>query len=82
MISMDFIDGLPRTRKGNKGICIIVDQQTKNAHFIPVKATQTAASLAKIFFGEIVRLHGVPVSIVSDRDSIFTSKFWEACRQL
>ena len=51
---------------------------TKSAHFIPVKATRTAVSLVEIFLKEIVRLHGVPVSIVSDRDPIFTSKFWEA----
>lgn len=78
MISMDFIDGLPRTKKGNEGMWVIVDRLTKSAHFIPVKATRTAASLAEIFLKEIVRLHGVPVGIVSDRDPIFTNKFWEA----
>ena len=65
-ISMDFIDGLPRTRKGNDGMWVIVDRLTKSAHFIPVKATRTAASLAEIFLREIVRLHGIPVSIVSE----------------
>ena len=55
-----------------------VDRLTKSAHFIPVKPTRTAASLAEIYVKEIVRLHGVPSSIVSDRDPIFTSQFWEA----
>ena len=72
---MDFIDGLPRTRKGNEGIWVIVDRLTKSAHFLPVKATRTADSLALIYMKEIVRLHGVPSSIVSDRDPIFTSHF-------
>ena len=75
---MDFIDGLPRTRKGNDSIWVIVDRFTKTAHFIPVRSNRTAQSLAQIYFREIVRLHGVPLSIVSDRDTIFTSKFWEA----
>ena len=77
-ISMDFIDGLPRTRKGNESIWVIVDRLTKSAHFIPVKSSRTASSLAEIYMREIVRLHGVPSSIVCDRDPIFTSKFWEA----
>ena len=57
-VSMDFIDGLPRTRKGNDSIWVIVDRFTKSAHFIPVKSTRTAQSLAQIYFKEIVRLHG------------------------
>ena len=75
---MDFIDGLPRRRKGNDSIWVIVDRFMKTAHFIPVRSNRTAQSLAQIYFREIVRLHGVPLSIVSDRDTIFTSKFWEA----
>jgi len=73
MISMDFINGLSRTRRGNKGIWFIMDQLMKSAHFIPVKHTRTAASLADLYMKEIVRFHGVPLSIVSDRDPIFTS---------
>ena len=72
---MDFIDGLPRTKKGNEAIWVIVDRLTKTAHFISVKSTRTAASLAGIYIKEIVRLHGIPRSIVSDRDPIFTSRF-------
>lgn len=75
MISMDFIDWLPRTRKGNEGVCVIIDMLNKSVHFIPVKATRTAASLAEIFLKEIVGLHGVPISIVCDCNPIFTSKF-------
>jgi len=72
-ISMDFIDGLPRTRKGNESIWVIVDRLTKSAHFISVKATRTASSLAELYMREIVRLHGIPSSIVCDRDPIFTN---------
>ena len=80
-ISMDFVDGLPRSRRGNEGIWVIVDRLTKSAHFIPVKPTRTAASLAELYVKEIVRLHGVPSKIVSDRDPIFTSHFWEALQK-
>lgn len=55
-----------------------MDHLTKTAHFIPVKSTRTAASLAELCIKEIVRLHGIPSSIVSDRNAIFTSRFWEA----
>ena len=77
-ISMDFIDGLPRSRKGNTSIWVIVDRLTKSAHFIPVKSKRTASWLASVYLREIVRLHGVPSSIVSDRDPIFTSQFWNS----
>ena len=80
-ISMDFIDGLPRSRKGNDSIRVIVDRLTKSAHFIPVRSNRTARSLAQLYLKEIVRLHGVPKSIVSDRDPLFTSKFWEAFQE-
>ena len=77
-ISMDFIDGLPRTRRGNERIWVIVDRLTKSAHFIPVKSTRTAFSLAELYMKEIVRLHGIPSSIVCDRDPLFTSRYWKA----
>ena len=57
---------------------MIVDRFTKTAHFIPVVSNRIAQSLAQIYFKEIVKLHGVPISIVSDHDLIFSSKFWEA----
>ena len=75
---MDFIDGLPRSRKGNESIWVIVDRLTKSAHFIPVRSNRTAASLAQLYVKEVVRLHGVPSSIVSDRDPLFTSEFWRS----
>ncbi|CAL9005387.1 unnamed protein product, partial [Prunus brigantina] len=58
------------------GVWVIVDRLTKSAHFLPVRANYTLNKLAKIFMDEIVRLHGVPVTIVSDRDPRFTSRFW------
>ncbi|CAL2240309.1 unnamed protein product [Prunus armeniaca] len=75
-ITMDFVTGLPRSPKGLDAIWVIVDRLTKSAHFLPVKTTESTENLGKLYVREIVRLHGIPVSIVSDRDSKFTSKFW------
>ena len=75
-LGMDFITGLPRTRSGYDSIWVVVDRLTKVAPFIPVKTTYTSAKLAKIYMTRIVCLHGVPRSIVSDRGTQFTSKFW------
>ena len=75
-LGMDFIKGLPRTRSGYDSIWVVVDRLTKVAHFIPVKTTYTSAKLAKIYMTRIVCLHGVPRTIVSDRGTHFTSKFW------
>ena len=75
-LGMDFITGLPRTHSGYDSIWVVVDRLTKVAHFIPVKTTYTSAKLAKIYMTKIVCLHGVPRSIVSDRGTQFTSKFW------
>ena len=80
-ISMDFIDGLPRSKKGNTIIWVIVDRLTKVAHFIPVKTERNAPKLAQIFMKEVVRLHGIPKTIVSDRDTIFTSRFWKSFQE-
>ncbi|GAU34277.1 hypothetical protein TSUD_321230 [Trifolium subterraneum] len=77
-ITMDFVTGLPRNQKGEDSIWVIVDRLTKSAHFIAVKSTYKASRYAEIFLEEIVKLHGVPVSIVSDRDPAFTSHFWRA----
>ncbi|KAL0544922.1 hypothetical protein IC582_020052 [Cucumis melo] len=76
-VSMDFITGLPRTQRGFTVIWVVVDRLTKLVHFVPGKSTFTASKWAQLYMSEIVRLHGVPVSIVSDRDARFTSKFWK-----
>ncbi|VVA41124.1 PREDICTED: retrotransposon, partial [Prunus dulcis] len=67
-ITMDFVFKLPRTRNKHDGVWVIVDRLTKSAHFLPVRANYTLIKLAQLFIDEIVRLHGVPVSITSDRD--------------
>ena len=77
-ISMDFISALPRTVKGYDTIWVIVDRLTKSAHFIPGKITYPVETWAQLYLREIVRLHGVPVRIVSDRDTRFVSKFWQS----
>ena len=73
---MDFVVGLPRTTGQHDSAWIIVDRFTKSAHFLPVKTTYTVEQYAELYVKEIVRLHGAPRSIVSDRDPTFTSKFW------
>ncbi|KAL0545727.1 hypothetical protein IC582_015618 [Cucumis melo] len=76
-VSMDFITGLPKTLKDYTVIWVVVDRLTKSAHFVPGKSTYTASKWGQLYMTEIVRLHGVPVSIISDRDARFTSKFWK-----
>jgi len=77
-ISMDFDLGLPTTPKGFDSIWVIVDKLTKSAHFIPINIRFSLEKLASLYISEIVRLHGVSSSIVSDRDPRFTSRFWES----
>ena len=77
-ITMDFVVGLPKTKEGHDTIWVIVDRLTKSAHFLPVRTTYTMDKYAEIYVKEIVRLHGVPLSIVSDRDARFTSSFWKS----
>ena len=69
---MDFVSGLPRTVKGHDSIWVIIDRMTKLTHFLLVRTTYTVDKVTEVYIQEIVRLHGVPVSIVSDRDSRFT----------
>ena len=76
-VTMDFVSRLPNSSKSYDSIWVIVDRMTKLAHFLFVKATDLARKLAKFYLKEITRLHGVLVSIVSDRDARFTSMFWK-----
>ena len=80
-ITMDFVYKLPRTRNGYDGIWVIVDRLTKLAHFIPVREKYSLSKLAELFISKIVKYHGTPVGIISDRDPRFTSKFWRAFQE-
>jgi transposase InsO family protein len=75
-ISWDFITDLPTTAKGNDTILTVIDRFSKEAHFIPCKSTLTAEGLADLFLNNIYRYHALPTTIISDRDKLFTSKFW------
>ena len=71
---MDFMVGLHRYQSGYDVIWVIIDRLTKSAHFLPMKNSDLIEKLAELYVKEIVRLHGTPVSIVSDRDPRFTSR--------
>lgn len=73
---MDFIKGLPLS-KGHNVILVVVDRFTKFAHFLPLKHPFSASQVAKVFLNNVASLYGMPKSIVSDRDRIFTSHFWQ-----
>jgi len=73
---MDFMIGIPKTIRQHDGVWVIVDRLTKAAHFLPIKATLTSEQLANLYIKEIVRLYGVPLGIMLDRDTKFVSRFW------
>ena len=75
---MDFVVGLPKTQKGYDSILVIVDRLTKVAHFLPVRTNYGGEKLAQLYVNNIVKLHGVPSKIISDRGTQFTSKFWKS----
>jgi hypothetical protein len=76
-INMDFIVGLPQTSQKYDSIWVIIDRLTKTAHFLPVHTTYTAKKYAKIYLDQIIHLHGVPKTIISDRGAQFIARFWE-----
>ena len=78
---MDFIDGFPYSA-GLSVIMVVVDQLSKYGHFVALKHPYSAKTVAEVFVKEITRLHGIPRSIVSDRDPVFTNQFWEKYFQL
>ncbi|GJZ66493.1 putative reverse transcriptase domain-containing protein, partial [Tanacetum coccineum] len=80
-IAIDFVSGLPRMPSGYDTIWVIVDQLTKSNHFLPMKKTDTMKKLTQLYLKEIVCRHGVPISIISDRDSHFTSRFWRSLQK-
>jgi hypothetical protein len=77
MATMDFIDGLPKSR-GIDCILVVVDKLTKYAHFMPLRHPYTAPKVAEIFVDNVYTLHGLPRVLVFDRDPVFTSHFWQS----
>ncbi|GKD23177.1 putative reverse transcriptase domain-containing protein, partial [Tanacetum coccineum] len=77
-ITMDFIKKLPKTSNEHDTIWVIVDLLTKSAHFIPTQEADSMETLIRLYIKEIVFRHSVPISIISDRDSHFTSRFWQS----
>ena len=78
---MDFIVGLPNTSQKHDSIWVIVDRLTKTAHFILVNTTYSAKRYAEIYFDQIIRLHGIPKTIISDRGAQFIARFWEQLQE-
>ena len=72
---MDFIEGLP-VSEDYSVIMVVVDQLSKYAHFIPISHPYTTTKIAQVFIHNIFKLHGMPTSIITDRDPTFTSSFW------
>ena len=73
---MNFAVGLPLIGRKHDSVWVVVNRLTKSTHFLPVRIDYALDKLAKLYIREIVRLHGIPISIISDGDSRFTSRFW------
>ncbi|GJX38205.1 putative reverse transcriptase domain-containing protein [Tanacetum coccineum] len=80
-IAMDFVTKLPRTSSGHGTIWVIMDRLTKSAHFLPMREDYKMDRLARLYLNEIVARHGVSISIISDCDSRFTSRFWQSMQE-
>ncbi|GJZ06897.1 putative reverse transcriptase domain-containing protein [Tanacetum coccineum] len=80
-IAMDFVTKLPRTSSGHDTIWVIMDRLTKSAHFLPMREDCKMDRLARLYQNEIIARHGVPISIISDRESRFTSRFWQSVQE-
>ena len=77
-VSLDLIVALPRTKSGHDAVVVFVDKLTKMVHYVATTTNVTAPQLSQLFMREVCRLHGVPESILSDRDPRFTAHFWRA----
>nr|GFC49627.1 putative reverse transcriptase domain-containing protein [Tanacetum cinerariifolium] len=80
-ITMDLVTKLPKSSSGHDAIWVVVDRLTKSAHFLPIREDYKTEKLARIYINEIVARHGVPVSIISDRDARFASHLWQALQK-
>ncbi|GKA66511.1 putative reverse transcriptase domain-containing protein [Tanacetum coccineum] len=80
-ITMDFINKLPRTSSGHDSVWVIINRLTKSAHFLAVREDYKTEKLARLYINEIVARHGVPISIIYDRNSYFTSRFWQSLQK-
>ena len=81
-VTMDFVTHLPRTSRGHDTVWVIVNRLSKSAHFLAVRMTFTLEEFCRLYMREIVRLHGVLVSIVSDQDPRFTAPFWKSFQRV
>jgi hypothetical protein len=77
LVTMDFITKLPRTSKQHDAIMVVVEKLTEDAHFIPMKVTHKATNVVDIYMREVSHFHGIPKTIVFDRDPKFTSNFYK-----
>jgi hypothetical protein len=77
VIIIEFITKFPRTVRQHDSIVVVVDKLKKDSHFVLIKKTNTRTNIAKIYMREIARLYGIPRTIISDRETKFTSNFWK-----